>query len=536
MAGRQELEQWVGREEKVAGIIDRRQSLLDGLDTGTRDVPLSLKQASNLVTANFLARRVTYLRRTHSELSAQIDCEALQLGENYLRSLAKAERQLSRVMGANIPEIGEEDKARFQKNVEDLIQLPLHDALLARGITLYKRQQEEAKQRAMQAAQETEEEQERVVTYADIEKRIRLTGVERMLMEGLLPFASEKNTVLASVWADSVWPDTPKKRLLQRLSSALLRLRKKLQEPPGTGLSIVNTKPTKAGIEASYYLNIEDRQPQREESDDHFWIVKLSPHRDYRRLSNRAMREWKSAEPETKQFVAEFLESENAYALLNPMHSFSFRERPVNRRERPHESDFFRLAAAYLAEWLEYRARRKEHLAQGLYMLSPLQKFMLYANAYLGEKEPVDSGYGLNPEIKGVSSPDILFVKPMSKDNPDHLEIVAVGEVKNVTNESEDIRKYIVEQRAKYTPNGMRFNLRLLDPSRPDMSSKLGRLIHRLIPELPALPLTVSDNLEVFYALTDGSRSLNLKDTKFFTIPISSGGAGAVVRILDGLL
>lgn len=147
----------------------------------------------------------------------------------------------------------------------------------------------------------------------------------------------------------------------------------------------------------------------------------------------------------------------------------------------------------------------------------------------------MDNDSGLSPEIEGVSSPDSLLIKAVPEERC--LQVVSAVEYKSITTYTEEVKSRIVRQHAHYTPDEVRFNLRLANPQQPDMPSRLGRLIHKLTLELPALPLTVSPQMSVVYVVPKDSLPLGLRGVEPKPLPIiSSSQISALTRLLPEAL
>ncbi len=506
------LEQPVEQQERLTRIIGQRQQFSNNLDTGPEDPhSKTLAQARATIIAGRLTQSITRLLP--------------RLGESYSRQLLRKERDLHQVKAAKDSPFSEADIFRFTNEIEEFRQRPAQDPLLARGIELFNRQREEAKQPVVQKPAEVEE----------IEKRgIRLTSNEKRVMGVFLSHVDEEHSIASSELIAKLWPAASRIGGLRCLRTALYKWRKKLTAD--TGLSIINLVPKGANKEGSYYLKV-DPWPisvlPEPPPEDIFWMKLISPMRDYRRLSPRVLRKMRGASTETKQFLEDFLRSEDAHPILNCIFRFS-RARRFNENEEE-DSMFYRNSSGYLTEWLVYKYLYPKYLEEGLTLLSPHQKLIVYMNAY-PEKEVVENNFGTNPEIKGVPSPDSLLIKPVPEVAPQHLEIVSVVECKNVTSNSPEIREYISRQLAGYTHEKVASHLRLNDPNYPELPARWGRLIHKLIPQLPALPLTVSPQLTVVYAVPIGSPSLQIEHQSLEEIPISTNQIGVLIRRLSEVL
>lgn len=530
----QSIEQLVEKEKSLLRSIGKRQQLRERLDIGPQDPSArNLSQASHTVSFEILTKRITTLTGRLSAVSARIDEQVLPLGESYTRQLQTKMRQLRRVQRAGLTTFVPDDMVRFEQEVADFRQKPTQEPLLARGILVFNRRKEEVKQRGAQ-------------------EDVRLTPTERRLMEALLPFTSEPDAISSSYWSFLVWPDISDVNSRKgRLKTALARVREKHL----TDLDIVPVKPSKVSEETRYYLKVEaeelkvvppvpsDTKPDLKPApppEDDFLVKAISPIKRYQlRVERGIFRHMSLLSDDTRHFLDDFLRSKDAWSILNCIYRFrnTKRERYLSAEEINEEelNMFYQHASGYFTEWLAFSYFYPRYLAENLILLSPDQKLTVYRNAHRG-KSQVDNGFGLNPEIKDVPSPDSLLIKAVPEGVQRCLEVVSVVECKNVTSDAEDVRRYMGKQHARYNPREVAFNLRLTDPQHPEMPSYLGRLIHKLIPTLPALPLTVSPQMSMVYVVPKDSPSLRLAGIELQHLPISSREIAALVRLLPEAL
>lgn len=532
------LEQLLTEEARLGGRIVSLQQAIDSLDTGPENLSLrDLSQARKTVRGFRAKKYIARVQRRLTPITDQIDEQCLALAQDHLSQSRKMTLDLGVVERSGIPPFSMSDIMRFRQEIVNFEGRVTENPLLARGIRVYNRQNE-----GIVPPQAIEPVGKIDLTYADIEQRgPRLSPTKRRLMEGLLPYASTddpdqvQSTISGPDWSALVWPDIPWGERKGRLKTLVSRMR---EEISGTGFSIPLVGPIGGAqhIPGSYYLKVDPRLVSSVE-EDNFLKEKISPIKNYRNLGLPA-KVWQGMESsrlETKQFIVDFLGSEDAYSFLNCMYRYCRTRDKLSREER---DLFFQLASGSLNEWLAFRHLYPRYLAEGLTMFSPHQKFTLYRNAH-PEKDVEEDQFGINREIKGVPSPDSLLINPVPKDTPKVLRIDAIVECKNVTGESPEIAEYIDRQHARYTPKDTAFNLRLNNPKYPGMPSRLARLVRELVdPSLPAeLPLTVNPEMEVIYAVPIDAPRLPIRDIKppeF--IPVTSGEIAGVTRILAGIL
>lgn len=542
------LEGLLAKEAQLGRSIAKRQQQLADLNAGGDGSPMDLARADSLVSSGILTARIAQLAQRQLRIVPQIDVAVLPMAQEYAVELRTKEHQLHRVQTHReyLPDLTNEDMARLEGEYEEYTQRPDHNPVLARAMEALKRQEQAP------------------ITYADIEQRIILVGREkpapatRRLIEAFLPlYPSEQSTIEGPDLLEAIKPGTAWEHGRKAvLGPAIYRARQVLS---GTNVEIRNVGPVGGAhhVKGSYFMDIgpvpepaeppapppapvEAAQPVPVETvpvavlEDDFWIPRLetSATSDQRRALRAAVLRRIRGTDESKQFWADFLESEDTYAIFKSCSTFK-RTKKQRFMDEEEVKLFFRHGSGSLTEWLAHYYYHPMFLQEGLTMLSPHQKFILYANAHR-DKKPKANEFDLNPEIEDVPSPDSLLIKPVPEDSPEYLEVTSVVECKVVIEITSDTQKRMEDQEANYTYDNVAHHLRLNDPRKfPEMPARLGRLVHIFYPDLPALPLRVSEDMTVVYItpIDNPPLPVNIKPK---TIPATTGQIGNTLTVLTG--
>lgn len=147
----------------------------------------------------------------------------------------------------------------------------------------------------------------------------------------------------------------------------------------------------------------------------------------------------------------------------------------------------------------------------GKALLSPREVFEVWKELYPNKKIEIHGG--INPSVRGTSMPDGLIIE----ERKDYIAIECIVDYKNLPIKfNRLIHNRTVEQSDHYRPNVFAKELR-----DSIISERIGRLIHKLRPELPSKPVIVDPNLKLMYVIPQKSE-LNIPNSIIKHAPVTS--------------